>query len=637
MTLTKEKNPFAFLKKHDLPTWLFFGALIVYLVTRLIGLDRFPIYFFTDEANQTQSIATLVKNEYRLDNDFLPTYFPNGLYLNLGLSVYVQWLPYMVFGKSAVITRMASVFITLIAAISIGLILRDIFKLKHWWLGTLFLSITPAWFLHSRTAFETAEFVAFYTGALCAYLFYRIRSPRYLYIALFLAACAFYTYSPAQFIVPLTMIALTLSDWDYHSENRRTVVRGRALAFLLSLPYLRFIIFNLFVPFMHLKTLGSYWMESASFFGKVEHYVAEYLVGLSPWYWYIPHVRDLSRHLMKDYGHIMLVTLPFMVIGFLSVLRNLRLSANRTILIVMLVSPSAAALVGISITRSLLFVIPASIFTAIGFENTLEWIKAPRYYLEELANGSGPNRKRIAIGLLIFAGGAAIGSMAQTGLDRIVLWVIFIYLSAQISGLDVQIAKRVVRMQKPRAIRSSSLRQTAIVFFMFVILSGTNIWMLSDALYNGPTWFRDYGLYGMQYGAFQIFDAIKQYKQANPDTKIIFTQYWANGSDVLAYFFMGNPLPIEIGSVLDLMDNKLPLDDTMVFVTTPQEYQAIVDNQKFTDLRTEKMVPYPDGTPGFYFIRMRYVNNMDSIFAAKVAARHAIQQSTAVNEACTGH
>jgi 4-amino-4-deoxy-L-arabinose transferase-like glycosyltransferase len=604
MTLTNEKSPFAFLKKHDLPTWLFLGALIVYLVTRLIGLDRFPIYFFTDEANQTQSIATLAKNNYRLDGDFLPAYFPNGPYLNLGLSVYLQWLPYVVFGKSAVITRMTSVLITLIAAISIGIILRDIFKLKHWWLGTLFLSITPAWFLHSRTAFETAEFVAFYTGALCSYLFYRFRSPRYLYIALFLAACAFYSYSPAQLIVPLTVIALMLSDWDYHSENRRTVLYGRAFAFLLSLPYLRFIIFNLFVPFMHLKALGSYWTANTSFLGKVEHYVSEYMLGLSPWYWYVPHVRDLSRHLMKDYGHIMLATLPFMIIGFVSMLRNLHLSANRTILIVILVSPSAAALVEINITRSLLFVIPASILTAIGFEKTIEWIKAPRLCFQELANGAGLNRKRIAIGLLIFAAGAALGFMTQTGLDRTIFWVIFLFLSVQISGLDVQIAKWVVRMQKPREIRPSSYRQTIIAVFMFVILSGTNILMLCDALYNGPIWFRDYGLYGMQYGAFQIFDAVKQYKQEHPDTRVIFTPYWTNGFDVLAYFFMGTPLPIEIGSVLDLTDNELPFDDTMVFVTTPQEYQAVVANRKFTDLRTEKIVPYPDGTPGFYFIHM---------------------------------
>src|SRR3972149_6718864 len=201
------------LKVYDLGMWLFILAVTIYLVTRLIGLTQFPMYFFTDEAIQSQSMIDLIKNGYRDSTGrWLPTYFRNGDYYNLSLSVYLQWLPFILFGKSAVAARAVSVFVTLIAAISVGIILRDVFKLKYWWTGTLFLSITPAWFLHSRTAFETAEFVAFYAGGLCAYLFYRYKSPRYLYLAIFLGALSFYTYSPAQLIVPLTAFGLLVSD-----------------------------------------------------------------------------------------------------------------------------------------------------------------------------------------------------------------------------------------------------------------------------------------------------------------------------------------------------------------------------------------------------------------------------------------
>src|SRR5687768_16953700 len=44
------------LKTYDLAVWLFLLAIVVYLGTRLIGLTQFPMYFFTDEAIQTQSI-----------------------------------------------------------------------------------------------------------------------------------------------------------------------------------------------------------------------------------------------------------------------------------------------------------------------------------------------------------------------------------------------------------------------------------------------------------------------------------------------------------------------------------------------------------------------------------------------------
>src|SRR5260370_39844521 len=39
-----------YLKTYDLAMWLFIFAVAIYLITRLIGLTRFPIYFFTDEA-----------------------------------------------------------------------------------------------------------------------------------------------------------------------------------------------------------------------------------------------------------------------------------------------------------------------------------------------------------------------------------------------------------------------------------------------------------------------------------------------------------------------------------------------------------------------------------------------------------
>src|SRR5919106_4333110 len=103
------------LKTYDLAMWLFILAVAVYLVTRLIGLSQFPMYFFTDEAIQSQSIVDLVKNGYKDSAGvWFPTYFRNGEYYNISLSVYLQWLPYILFGKSAIVTRATSIFVTLI-------------------------------------------------------------------------------------------------------------------------------------------------------------------------------------------------------------------------------------------------------------------------------------------------------------------------------------------------------------------------------------------------------------------------------------------------------------------------------------------------------------------------------------------
>src|SRR5215212_779063 len=616
------------LKTYDLAMWLFIVAVAVYLATHLIGLTKFPIYFFTDEAIQSLSMTDLIKNEYRdLEGMLFPTYFRNGDYYNIGFSVYLQWLPVVLFGKSALATRAMSVFVTLIAAVSVGMMLRDVFKLKYWWTGTLFLSITPAWFLHSRTAFETAEFVAFYAGTLCAYLYYRHQSPRHLYLTIFLGALAFYTYSPAQVIVPLTAMGLLISDWPYHWENRRTLLKGLAMTAVMAVPYIRSTINIPNVPFAQLRILYSYWFEKIPLSAKIGRYVSEFGIGLSPWYWYVPNNRDLVRHLMKDYGHILISTLPFALLGMAHTLRNLRRPAYRTILIALMISPAAAALIQISITRALVFVVPATMVTAIGLEQVLVCVEDPRKRLVELGQGQSPTHIRIVTALIILALGILVALSLKESLNRLALSALVIILVLQISGVLVRLVHWLTRGDALGKLKLWYLSRSIIALSAFLILAGANVWMLNDALRNGPLWFRDYGLGGMQYGAFQIFDIIEQYRQVHPETMIIFSPTWANGGDVLPRFSIDDFSSIQISSIQGHILQKLPLDHKTLFIMTPQEYDIARASLRLTDINVERIVPYPDGTPGFYFVRLRYADHADEEFAAEKAARQALRES----------
>jgi 4-amino-4-deoxy-L-arabinose transferase-like glycosyltransferase len=279
---------------YTLEATLFGLALIVYFLTRLIGLAQFPIYFFTDEAIQTMAAADLIRDGFRDEEKTLfPTYFKNGPFYNLSASVYLQALPYVLFGKSVFVTRTVSVLVGLLAAISIGLILRDIYKVPYWWAGVSLLTIAPAWFLHSRTAFETVIFVSFYALFLYLYLLYRYRSPRYLNWAVLAAALAFYSYSPGQLVMGVTALLLLISDGRYHWENRKTLLRGLGVALLLALPYIRFRWQHQGAPLDHLRLLGSYWVQPIPLREKISHYWSEYFYGLGPSYWFIPNERDL--------------------------------------------------------------------------------------------------------------------------------------------------------------------------------------------------------------------------------------------------------------------------------------------------------------------------------------------------------
>lgn len=543
------------------PAWkpaLIALALVIYLLTRFVGLSNFPIYFFTDEAVQTVLAADFLRDGLRnYDGEFLPTYFPNGGQYNLSLSVYLQVIPYLIFGKSVFLTRATPALISGLAALWSALALRRAFGSRLPWLGALILVVTPAWFLHSRTAFETALATTFYAGFWYYYLGYRNGSSHDLFRAVLLAALTFYSYSPAQMVVAISVLLIGLSDLRYHWQQRRVVVRALGLGALLLLPYLRFQLTYPNETRHHLEILRSYWIMPLPLGEKLRLYVQEYLSGLNPLYWFRPDPPDLIRHVMKGYGHLWRPGLLFSALGLLLALKNLRQPAYRALLIALLAAPSGAALAGLGITRALFMVIPAAWLTALGMEWLIVWISR-----------------------------------------RLSTWL-------------------------PEALPYNALAGLA-----FLGLSLGGFTMLSDALRNGPLWYNQYGLYGMQYGAPQVFGEALDYLKDHPGQPLVITPTWANGTDVLARFFAGDPLPFALGNIDGCLNNYCEDLARTTLVMTPEELQRVQESGKFTDLRIEKTLYYPDGQPGFYFVRLRYVDNIQAIFEAERLERRKPVEET---------
>ncbi len=284
---------------------------------------------------------------------------------------------------------------------------------------------------------------------------------------------------------------------------------------------------------------------------KIKLYLTEYLHGLNPIYWYTPDSQGLVRHIMKGYGYLLGWTLPFMVIGLVVSLRNIRKPIYRVPLVFLLAAPSGAALVEIGVTRALVIVVPVAVLTGLGLSVSMEWLE-----------------------------------------------------------------------------RRMKLSRLAVTLPLLVVMVGFSFYMLRDALVNGPTWFDNYGLSGMQYGAGQVFHEIDSYMAANPDTKVFLSPSWANGTNTVARFFEPDPMPFQMESIDGYFDYRKPLDDTMVFVMIPEEYKRVIDSNKFTDVRVEKVLPYPDGSPGFYFAKLRYVDNIGDILEQERALRKVLQQES---------
>lgn len=533
---------------------LFGLALAVYVITRLIGLEQFPIYFFTDEAIHTNMAADFIQRGLRnYENDFLPVYFNLGLWLN-GISVYVQVLPYLVFGKSIFVTRAASALVTALGAAAVGLTLKEVFKIKYWWVGVLLLSIAPTWFFHSRTAFEYVELASFYAIFIYCYLRYRVGAPRFLYGAVVAGALVFYTHGLGQMLIGVTSVALFLSDLRYHAQHRATVLRALGLAVLLAVPYFRYIIAHSDTYFINLRQRDSYWTNlDLSLPDKLRRFASEYLYGLSPQFWFFPNNRDLQRHVMKGYGHLLWPTLPFAALGLLIVLRHIRSATHRALLLTLLCTPIGSALIAIGVPRMLWFVIPATLITALGLAFSLEWLER---WLQR-----GPTR----------------------------------------------------------------LLSTAISIGAFVALAGTNIYMLADGLINGPRWSTDYTLYGMQYGAKQVFgELVPALLERNPQAQVFVSPSWANGTEQFLPFFFEDPLQqarVRIRTVDEFLFQRTELDPSNIFVMMPAEYEQAVASQKFKPISVDTTLFYPDGSTAFYVARLEYADNVDAVFAEEAAER----------------
>jgi hypothetical protein len=448
---------------------LFFLSLAVFAVTRLIGIEDFPIYFFTDEAANTVLAAEFLHNGLRdASGQLFPVYFSNSDKLSLGVSVYAQMIPYLLFGASVFVTRATSALIALSGAAAVGLTLRDVFHTRLAWLGVLLLVITPAWFLHSRTAFETSLYVSMFAWFLYFYLRYRSGHVRAIIPAVIFGALAFYAYNTGQAGIVLCALVLVLADARYHWENRRMALVGAALAAVLAIPYLRFQADHPGELARRLQLVDSYLIRpDLQPLEKAARFVEEYAGGLSPAYWFAPdNSRDLIRHQMKGYGNLPWAMLPFVVIGLAVCFRHWRDPAHRAVLIAALTAPVGAAMAGVLVTRALVFVVPVVLLTVLGASAALRWLPS-----------AIPFGVRSAIGhQLGYAGVAAA---------------------------------------------------------LFVLLSLVGGFMTWDALTNGPTWYSDYGLAGMQYGARQVFSAVEDYLGENPESQAwIFPSAW-NGSDML--------------------------------------------------------------------------------------------------------
>jgi hypothetical protein len=156
--------------------------------------------------------------------------------------------------------------------------------------------------------------------------------------------------------------------------------------------------------------------------------------------------------------------------------------------------------------------------------------------------------------------------------------------------------------------------------------------MLRDSLVNGPRWFHNYGIDGMQWGSSQVFTAAREYAVKHPTTQVSISPNWTFTSEILRRFYVSDVSNIIIGTADAYMSDVKPGIENVLFVLTPDDYNKTVNSGWFKTPQIEMIIPYPDGKPGFYFMRLQYRDDIEQIAAAaKAELLRLVEQDITLN------
>lgn len=534
----------------------FFLSLIIYLFTRLWQIDKFPVYFFTDEANIVLLGEKVVDNRFKgEDNILFPMYFyADGNRWTPVFPAYIHGLTSRIFGKSIVVARSTSSIVSILTPLGIAIILY-VLKIKHWWIGSLLAVVTSSFFLHSRTVFETSVATSFYAAFLMFYLLYRNKSRWFIFPAALFFAFTFYSYSNAQLIAVATLLMLVISDIKFHLKNWKINILAVIFGLILASPFYNFQRLHNRGIVNHLCTVESLWCSSVSLNSKISRLFNNYRKAIDIRYWFYPHTSELERHRMQNYSHLPVFLLPFFFLGLIVCLLKIKNSSYRVILIALLVTPLGGTLAAVSITRILMFIIPVLIIGSIGINLLISILGRliPNYFLH---------------------------------------------------------------------------------FAIFVFLTSNAMNMTQNALQNGGVWYRSYGLYGLQFGAKEIFTQYLPEYLKKDNTVIGISSNWANAPEKFIPFFIpkNKQTRVRIQNLADFLQNIRNVDN-LLLVLPASEYQQAKNSPILKSVIADKIIPYPDGTPGFYISRIEYSDTAETIIARdKEMKKKPVEESIEIGQ-----
>lgn len=291
------------------PKLLLVVILVLFLVTRLYKIGEIPVSVYWDEASigyNAYSIAQTGKDEW---GKFLPIHFRAFGEFKLPVYIYAV-VPFVkLFGLNAFSVRMPAVLFSLGVVILAFFLARKLSGDKTiGLLSSFFVSISPWFFIFSRTGYEATAGLMFYI--LGIYLFLSHTKNYFIFLAILSFILSAYSYNSFRIIIPLTLLLLL-------SLELRNISKGMILWMLLSGLVLALSVIPIYRLYKYdagasrLQTVGA--TRSSFVKNYLSHFSLDFL---------IVHGDKNLRSQQAGFGQLYLPELVFLLVGILYVVRS---------------------------------------------------------------------------------------------------------------------------------------------------------------------------------------------------------------------------------------------------------------------------------------------------------------------------
>lgn len=279
---------------------------LFFLFTRLYKISEIPLSVYWDEASIGYNAYSILKTGRDEWGNFMPLHFRAFGEFKLPVYIYSVVPSVMIFGLNAFAVRLPAVLFSLGVVIFVYFLTRKLYRNES--LGLLaafFTSVSPWFFVFSRTGYEATAGLMFYLLAI--YFFLKNRdSSWFIFFSIISFILSIYSYNSYRLVVPLTVLVLIISEF----AQLKKIIKTAGLPVILSVIILALSIIPIYRLYLYDNGISRWQAVNAA----TESLIGNYLSHFSLEFLVISGDKNL-RSQQAGFGQVYIPTLLFLLVG----------------------------------------------------------------------------------------------------------------------------------------------------------------------------------------------------------------------------------------------------------------------------------------------------------------------------------